>query len=126
MLTTASKACTLFSSPTQHLHHTKCDSSTLLNCQNKMEWSPGFPENVAKSLLERQENRWILERNTAKIYGLHKLRPEQPQNMLMRRDTICFGTRLKFIDRVPHWYVRRAKDAVYIRLHPNNINASAN
>ena len=29
---------------------------------------------------------------------------------------------VKFIDRDPHWYTRRVKEAIYIRLHPNNIN----
>ena len=29
---------------------------------------------------------------------------------------------VKFIDRDPHWYTRRVKGAIYIRLHPNNIN----
>jgi len=28
----------------------------------------------------------------------------------------------KFIDRDPHWYTRRVKEAIHIRLHPNNIN----
>ena len=27
-----------------------------------------------------------------------------------------------FIDRDPHWYTRRVKEAIHIRLHPNNIN----
>ena len=29
---------------------------------------------------------------------------------------------VKFIDRYPHWYTRRVKEALHIRLHPNNIN----
>ena len=29
---------------------------------------------------------------------------------------------VKFIDRGPHWYTRRVKEAIHIRLHPNNIN----
>ena len=29
---------------------------------------------------------------------------------------------VKFIHRDPHWYTRRAKEAIHIRLHPNNIN----
>ena len=30
--------------------------------------------------------------------------------------------KVKFIDRDPHWYTRRVKEAIHIRLHPNNIN----
>ena len=29
---------------------------------------------------------------------------------------------VKFIDRDPHWYTRRVKEAIHIRLQPNNIN----
>ena len=29
---------------------------------------------------------------------------------------------VKFIDRYPHWYTRRVKEAIHIRLHRNNIN----
>ena len=29
---------------------------------------------------------------------------------------------VKFIDEDPHWYSHRVKEAIHIRLHPNNIN----
>ena len=29
---------------------------------------------------------------------------------------------VKFIDRDSHWYARRVKEAIQIRLHPDNIN----
>ena len=29
---------------------------------------------------------------------------------------------IKFIDRDPHWYTRRVKEDIHIRLNPNNIN----
>ena len=29
---------------------------------------------------------------------------------------------VKFIDQDPHWYTRRVKEGVHIRLHPDNIN----
>ncbi|KAL9978901.1 hypothetical protein ACROYT_G016485 [Oculina patagonica] len=29
---------------------------------------------------------------------------------------------VKFIDRDSHWYTRRIKEAIHMRLHPNNIN----
>ena len=31
-------------------------------------------------------------------------------------------SKVKFIDRYPHWYTRRVKEAIHIRFHPNNIN----
>jgi len=30
--------------------------------------------------------------------------------------------KVKLTDRDPHWYTRRAKEAIHVRLHPNNIN----
>ena len=32
------------------------------------------------------------------------------------------GVKLAFIDRDPYYYTRRVKEAVHIRLHPNDIN----
>ena len=29
---------------------------------------------------------------------------------------------VKFIERDPHWYSRRVKEAIHVRFHPNNIN----
>ena len=29
---------------------------------------------------------------------------------------------VKFIDEYPHWYTLRVKEAIHIRLHPDNIN----
>ena len=29
---------------------------------------------------------------------------------------------IKFIDRDPHWYTHRVKEAIHVRLHPNNIH----
>ena len=29
---------------------------------------------------------------------------------------------VKFIDRDPYYYTRRVKEAIHIRIHPNNIN----
>ena len=34
---------------------------------------------------------------------------------------LLFGKKLSF-DRDPHWYTRRVKEAIHIRLHPNNTN----
>ena len=35
---------------------------------------------------------------------------------------IPIWSNVKFIDRDPHWYTPRVKEAIHIRLHPNNIN----
>ena len=35
---------------------------------------------------------------------------------------IRFGSEVKFIDQDSHWYTRSMKEAIRIRLDPNNIN----
>ena len=41
---------------------------------------------------------------------------------VLRKCTTKLWDEVKFIDRDPHWYTRRVKEAIHIRLHPNNIN----
>ena len=58
------------------------------------------------------------------------LEPNPPpfQNTAMRRATIRSGMRLSLLTEThigtpdPHWYTRRVKEAIHIRLHPDNIN----
>jgi len=41
----------------------------------------------------------------------------------MRSIVVCpIWDKVEFIDRDPHWYTQRVKEAIHIRLHPNNIN----
>ena len=35
---------------------------------------------------------------------------------------IPIWSKVKFNDRDPHWYTRRVKEAIYVRLHPNSIS----
>ena len=44
------------------------------------------------------------------------------RNTLTKRGIFLFWKEVKFIDRDPHWYTRRVKEAIHTRLHPNNIN----
>jgi len=37
----------------------------------------------------------------------------------------CIFCSVKFIGRGPHWYTRRVKEAIHIRLHPNNTNGDS-
>ena len=40
----------------------------------------------------------------------------------MEQDRFLFGTRLEFIDYDSYRYASKVKEAVHIRIHPNNIN----
>ena len=56
-------------------------------------------------------------------YGLLEHNYPLFQNVVMQQGTIHSGTKFNnFIDRDPHWYTHRVKEATYIRLHPDNIN----
>ena len=35
---------------------------------------------------------------------------------------IPIWSKVKFNDHDPHWYTRRVKEAIYVRLHPNSIS----
>ena len=62
-------------------------------------------------------------RNMIGTYGLLEHNYPLFQNVVMRQGTIHSGTKFNnFIDRDPHWYTHRVKEATYIRLHPDNIN----
>ena len=54
------------------------------------------------------------------IYGLLIRKTPQFQNTLVGH--LPIWNEIKFIDRDPHWYTHRVKEAVHIRLNPNNIN----
>ena len=64
------------------------------------------------------------KKNTMEIYGLLVRKPPQLQSTLTKRGIFLFGKKL-FISLLivtPHWYTSRVKEAIHIRLHPNNIN----
>ena len=55
------------------------------------------------------------------------IRLARTQNSAVSEDTHEAGhypiwNEVKFIDRDPHWYTRRVKEVIHLRLHPNNIN----
>ena len=54
-------------------------------------------------------------KNTIEIYDLLEPIPPTFQN------TPLWDEAIKFIDRDLHWYTRRVKQAIHIRLHPDNI-----
>ena len=45
-------------------------------------------------------------------------------SLTLTRKTIQYTlwNEVKFIDRDRHWYTRRVKEAIHMRLHPDNIN----
>ena len=58
-------------------------------------------------------------------YGLLVRNPPRFRSTLTKRGIFLFGIKeVKFIERDPHWYTRRVKEAIdiHITLHPSNIN----
>jgi len=53
---------------------------------------------------------------------LLKNKQTNKQNQVGKLNFFPIWKEVKFIDRGPHWYTRRVKEAIHIRLHPNNIN----
>ena len=62
--------------------------------------------------------------NCSKLLDFHLFADDT--NLFLKHRNIAskFGhyllwDKVKFIDRDPHWYTRRVKEAIHIRLHPN-------
>ena len=72
------------------------------------------------SILERQEDlRMDGLRNTIEAKGVHALRPQPFQNMLISPDTFRFGTRLNILTAT---HTGTPIAAIHISLHPDNTN----
>ncbi|RMX52283.1 hypothetical protein pdam_00007940 [Pocillopora damicornis] len=58
--------------------------------------------------------------------GQYQLLHRDPKDCLThdlrQRDHGIFKVKIKFIDRDPYYYTRRVKEAIHMRLHPNNIH----
>ncbi|KAL9963888.1 hypothetical protein ACROYT_G027442 [Oculina patagonica] len=82
-----------------------------------------FPVNVAKFTSVRRED--LCKTGSKSTTGTSDSpvpRPPLLQNTPTTPDTTDTTTEVKFIDCDPHWYKGRVKEAIHIRLHPNNIN----
>ena len=80
--------------------------------------------NVAESTSRKQGDLCRIEsKSTTRIYNAPKPRPPPFLSMPTRLAIIRF--RIKFIDQDSHWYTCRVKEAVHVRLHPNNINGDS-
>ena len=62
------------------------------------------------------------KKNMTDAYGLLVLRPLRFRSTLTKRGVFLFWSKVKFINRDPHWNRRRVKEAIHISLHPNYIN----
>ena len=79
--------------------------------------------NAAKFTLERLEDQCKTElRSMTETSDSPVLRHPPFQSTPTTPDTSHSGKKVKFIDRDPHYYTRRVKEAIHIRLHPDNIN----
>ena len=80
--------------------------------------------NAAKYTLAKQEGAWLHEQ--IKEHD-RDIRLSRTQTSAVFEDTnktrhYPLWDEVKFIDRDSHWYFRKVKEAIHIRLQPNNIN----
>ena len=87
-----------------------------------MAWLIRFPESAAKSTSVKQGDLYRREsKNTTGIYESPVPRP--PSFLSTPKKTGHYPLWDEApIDRDSHWYTRMVKEAIPIRLHPNNIN----
>ena len=61
-------------------------------------------------------------KNKTGIYNSQAFWIPRFQNMLTELDTSRCGTKQVYWLRQPYWYTRKVKEAIHIRLNPNNID----
>ena len=61
-------------------------------------------------------------RSTIGIYGFQELKPLTVSENAEKTGHYPFWDEDKIIDRDPHWYSWRVKEAIHIRLNPNLLN----
>ena len=74
--------------------------------------------NAKKSTLAKQED--LPRRGSKSMIGIYDSPVPRPPPYLstpIRPATTRFGTKYSL-----HWYARRVKEAIHIRLHPDNVN----
>ena len=86
-----------------------------------MAWPTGFPASAAKSISVKRGD---LCRRGSKSTTIRLARTQTSVVSEYAHETGHYPiwNEVKFIDRDPDWYTRRIKEAIHIRLHPNNIN----
>ena len=88
-----------------------------------MTWFTIFPVNAVKSTSRKQRDLCMRKlKSTTGIYESPIPRPPSFLSTPTRPAIIRFWNEVTFIDRDSHWYTRRVKEAIHVRLHPNNIN----
>lgn len=75
---------------------------------------------MTKNTSEEQGDREL--KNIKEIYNLPVLRIWWFQNTPLEQDRFLFGARLDFFDYDSLCYASKVKEAVHLRIHPNNIN----
>ena len=106
----------------QHFGHTKCDQRTPSIQLNKMAWFTGFPAIAAKPTSGKQGD--LCRREPKSTTDIRLARTQTSAVSKHAHDTGHYPiwNEVKFFDRDPHWHTRRVKEAIHIRLQPNNIN----
>ena len=88
-----------------------------------MAWSTEFLVNAEKSMSGKLEDLCMREsKNTAGDIRLTRTQTSAVSEHAHKTGHYPLWNEVKFIDRDPHWFTRRVKEAVHIRLHPDNIN----
>ena len=105
---------------TKHLGHTWWDLRTPLLRLNKIAWFTGFL--VSAAVYIRETGRSMQEGIKENDRDIRFARTQTSVVSEHTHETGYVWDEVKFIDRDSHWYTRRVKGAIHIRLHPYNIN----
>ena len=86
-----------------------------------MAWFSGFPVNAEKYTSGKQGD-LCKEHDMYRDIRLVRTQTFAVSEYAHKTGHYPLWNEVKFIDRDPHSYTRRVKEAIYIRLHPSNKN----
>ena len=89
---------------------------------NKMTWSTGFLVNAEVYVGETGRSMHERIKEHDRDVRLARTQTSAVSEHAHKTGHYPLWNEIKFIDRDPHWYTRRVKEAIHIRLHPDNIN----
>jgi len=76
--------------------------------------------NVEEKVVVIHRGRWIKEHD--RDIRLARTQTSAVSELSHETGYYSIWNEVRFIDGDPHWYTRRVKEAIHLRLHPNNIN----
>ena len=108
-----------------HLGHIWCGPKDTVDPAKKNAWFTGFPVNEEVYIGETGRSMHERIKEHDRDIRLARIQTSAVSENAHKTGHYPLWNEVKFIDREPHWYTRRVKEAIHIRLHPDNIHSDS-